>query len=146
MVQYGWLPAEQGGKMNRDRYDLPITTVSDRAAAFYRDGVDCMLSAWHGAANAFDAAIAEDPAFAIAHVARARIHQMNMEVTQARAEAALARQLAATASARERRHVEIMASVIEGQPKAALVGAEQHLAEVPRGVLVLSLLLRAFGR
>ena len=95
--------------MNRDRYDLPLTTASGRAAAFYRDGVDRMLSAWQGAANAFDAAIAEDPAFAIARAARARIHQMNMEVTQARAEAALARQLAATASERERRHVEIMA-------------------------------------
>ena len=103
--------------MNRDRYDLPVTTKSDRAAAFYRDGVDRMLSAWHGAANAFDAAIAEDPAFAIAHIARARIHQMNMEVTEARAEAALARQLAATTTQRERRHVEIMASVIEGQPE-----------------------------
>jgi tetratricopeptide (TPR) repeat protein len=145
MVQYGWWPAWQGGKMNRDRYDLPLTTESERAAAFYRDGVDRMLSAWHGAANAFDAAIAEDPAFAIAHIARARIHQMNMEVTQARAEAALARQLAATASERERRHVEIMASVIEGQPRAALTGAEQHLEEFPRDALVLSLLLGAFG-
>src|SRR5258705_987745 len=145
MVQYGWWPAWQGGKMNRDRYDLPLTTESERAAAFYRDGVDRMLSAWHGAANAFDAAIAEDPAFAIAHIARARIHQMNMEVTQARAEAALARQLAATASERERRHVEIMASVIEGQPRAALTGAEQHLEEFPRDALVLSLWLGAFG-
>ena len=46
--------------MNRDRYDLPLTTASDRAAAHYRDGVDCMLSAWHGAEDAFDKAIAED--------------------------------------------------------------------------------------
>ena len=49
--------------MNRDRYDLPLTTASDRAAAHYRDGVDCMLSAWHGAEDAFDKAIAEDPGF-----------------------------------------------------------------------------------
>jgi hypothetical protein len=26
--------------MNRDRYGLQLTTVSDRAAGFYRDGVD----------------------------------------------------------------------------------------------------------
>jgi len=31
--------------MNRDRYDLPLTTTSERAAANYRDGVDRMLSA-----------------------------------------------------------------------------------------------------
>ncbi len=130
--------------MNRDRYDLPLTTVSDSAAAFYRDGVDRILSAWYGAGEAFDRAIAEDPAFALAHIARARIHQMNMEVTEARAKAAHARQLAATASERERQHVEIMAAAIEGKPKIALTGAERHLDRYPRDALVLSLLLGAF--
>lgn len=131
--------------MNRDRYDLPLTTRSDRAAACYRDGMDRMLAAWNGADDAFDSAIAEDPDFALAHVARARIHLMNMEITEARAMAAHARQLAAAAGPRERRHVEIMAATIEGQPKAALSGAEQHLEEFPRDALILSLLLGAFG-
>jgi len=131
--------------MNRDRYDLPLTTVSDSAAAFYRDGVDRILSAWYGAGEAFDRAIAQDPAFALAHIARARIHQMNMEVTEARAKAAHARQLAATASERERQHVEIMAAAIEGKPSIALAGAERHLDRYPRDALVLSLLLGAFG-
>jgi hypothetical protein len=131
--------------MNRDRYELPLTTVSDSAAAFYRDGVDRILSAWYGAGEAFDRAIAEDPAFALAHIARARIHQMNMEVTEARAKAAHAQQLAATASERERQHVEIMAAAIEGKPKMALTGAERHLDRYPRDALVLSLLLGAFG-
>ena len=89
--------------MNRDRQDLPLTTSSDRAAAFYRDGVDCMLSAWNGADDAFDRAIAEDPDFALPYVARARIHQMNMEIAAARTKAARARQLATAASPRERR-------------------------------------------
>ena len=70
---------------------------------------------------------------------------MNMEVTEARAKAARARQLAAAASPRERRHVEIMAATIEGQSKTALSGAEQHLEEYPRDALILSLLLGAFG-
>ena len=131
--------------MNRDRYDLPLTTVSDSAAAFYRDGVDRILSAWYGAGEAFDRAIAQDPAFALAHIARARIHQMNMEVTEARAKAAHARQLAATASERERQHVEVMAAAIEGKPSIALAGAERHLDRYPRDALVFSLLLGAFG-
>jgi hypothetical protein len=131
--------------MQRDRYDLPLTTVSDSAAGFYRDGVDRILSAWYGADGAFDNAIAEDPGFALAHIARARVHQINMEVAEARAKAARARQLAAAASQRERRHVEIMAAAIEGQPRVALSGAEQHLAEFPRDALILSLLLGAFG-
>jgi hypothetical protein len=131
--------------MNRDRYDLPLTTASDRAAALYRDGVDRILAAWHGADAALDAAIAEDPDFALAHVARARVHQINMEGAAARAEAATARQLAATASRRELQHVDIVASVVEGQGRQALQAAEQHLAEFPRDALILAQLLGAFG-
>ncbi len=131
--------------MNRDRYDLPLTTVSDRAAALYRDGADRILSAWNGAGDAFDSAIIEDPAFALAHIARARVHQLNMEFTEARTKATQACQLAATVTRRERQHVEITAAAIEGRPREALTGAEQHLDEFPRDALVLSLLLGAFG-
>jgi tetratricopeptide (TPR) repeat protein len=131
--------------MNRDRYDLPLTTSSDRAAAHYRDGVDCMLSAWHGAEDAFDKAIAEDPGFALAHIGRARLHQLNMEGGKARVMAAQARELAAGATPRERGHVEIIAAVIESKPKLAVSGAEAHLEEYPRDAQVLSMLLGAFG-
>jgi tetratricopeptide (TPR) repeat protein len=131
--------------MNRDRYDLPLTTVSDRAAASYRDGVDRILSAWYGADHAFDRAIIEDPDFALAHIARARVHQLHMESAEARAKAAHARRLAATATRRERQHVDILAAAIEGQPRVALACAEQHLDEFPRDALVFGLLLGAFG-
>ncbi|HEV7409214.1 MAG TPA: tetratricopeptide repeat protein [Bradyrhizobium sp.] len=131
--------------MNRDSYDLPLTTVSDRAAASYRDGVDRILSAWYGADHAFDRAISEDPDFALAHIARARVHQLHMETAEARTEAAHARRLVVTTSRRERRHVEILAAAIEGQPRVALAGAEQHLDEFPRDALVFALLLGAFG-
>jgi tetratricopeptide (TPR) repeat protein len=131
--------------MNRDRYGLPLTTTSDRAAAYYREGVDCMLSAWHGAEDAFDKAIAEDPTFALAHVGRARLHQLNMEGGKARALAAQARELAAGATSREKGHVEVIAAAIESKPKLAVSGAEAHLEEYPRDAQVLSMLLGAFG-
>lgn len=131
--------------MKLDRYGLPLTTTSDRAAAYYVDGVDRMLAALHGADAAFDAAIAEDPDFAMAHIGRARVHQLNMEGAEARAKAAKAREHAAATSPRERQHIEIMASAIESQAKKAMTAAEQHLAEYPRDAQVLSLLLGAFG-
>ena len=40
--------------MLQDRYGLALSTSSEAAA--YRDGIDLMLSAWPGAAEAFDAA------------------------------------------------------------------------------------------
>ncbi|MDI1261681.1 MAG: tetratricopeptide repeat protein [bacterium] len=131
--------------MNRDRYDLPLTTSSDRAAAHYREGVDYMLSAWHGAEDAFDKAIAADPGFALAHIGRARLHQLNMEGGKARAMAAQARELVAGATPREKSQVEIIAAVIEGKPKVAIPAGEAHLDDHPRDAQVLSMLLGAFG-
>ncbi len=104
-------------KMNPDRYDLPLSTVSDSAAALYRDGADRIFSAWNGAGEAFDSAIVEDPAFALAHIARARVHQLNMEFTEARAKAAQARQLAATVTRRECQHIGSRPRPSRGSPE-----------------------------
>ncbi len=131
--------------MLTDRYGLQLSTASDVAAANYREGVDLLLSAWPGAAERFEAAIAADPAFALAHVAGGRVHQIHAEGTAARAKAQQARALALTATAREQSHVHVLALNIEGQSAAAVLAAERHLETWPRDALVLSLLLGAFG-
>jgi hypothetical protein len=131
--------------LQRDRYDLLLTTDSEPAAAAYREGIDGILAAWPGAAEALDRAIAADPSFALAHIARARIHQIFAEGGEARAKAARARELAAPASPRERQHIEVLAATIEGRATEALSGAEQHLEEFPRDALVFSALLGAYG-
>ncbi len=130
--------------MDRDRYGLPIST-SAAAAAEYREGIDLLLSAWPGAAERFDAAIAADASFALAHLARGRIHQMYAEAEQARAKAAVARDLAARCTAREQGHIDVIATAIEGQPARAVAAAEAHLETYPTDAVVLSLLLGAFG-
>ena len=131
--------------MQRDRFDLPLTTASDAAAAAYRDGFDRLLAAWTGVEEAFDRAIAADPEFALAYIARARMHATFAHGGEARACAARARDLAAKTTDRERGHVHVIASAIEGKPAEALAAAEQHLDTYPRDALVLLLLLGAFG-
>ncbi len=131
--------------MHTDRYGLPLSTTSDAAATAYREAIDLMLSAWPGAAAYLDRAIAADPGFAMAVIARARIHQIQVQPTEARAGAARARELAQGASLRECQHVEILALVIEGQPARALSAALAHLDAFPRDALVMSLILGAFG-
>src|SRR3954467_7729894 len=131
--------------MQQARYELPLTTESDLAASAYRAGIDCILSAWTGASEALDQAIAADPDFGLAYIARARLHQSYAENTKARAMASRARELAAGATRRERQHVEVLAAAVEGRPAEAIAGAENHLEEFPRDALVLASLLGAYG-
>ena len=116
--------------MNRDRYDLPLTTASDRAAAHYRDGVDRMLSAWHGAEDAFDQAIARRSGL------RAGAYRARPPPSDEHGRRRGARHGGAGPATGGRgqpartRHVEIMAAVIEGKPKLAVTGAEEHLENI----------------
>ena len=131
---------------HQDRYGIPLSTDQAAAAEAYRDGIDRMLSAWPGAAEAFERALAADPDFALAHVARARIHTFYQQSEAARQRAATARELVARhGTTRERSHVETLALAVEGNAAAALTAAERHLDEWPRDAVVMSLLLGAFG-
>ena len=66
-----------------DRYGLPVSTSSEAAAQAYRHGIDLMLSAWPGAAQAMDLAIETDGDFALAYAARSRNHLIYAELEQA---------------------------------------------------------------
>jgi tetratricopeptide (TPR) repeat protein len=135
-----------GGSGHQDRYGLPLSTSSPETAQAYRDGIDLMLSAWPGAAEAFDRALAADAEFALAHVARARIHSFYQQGDAARKEAAAARELGARrGTERERSHVETLALAVEGNLPAALSSALKHLESFPRDAVVMSLPLGAFG-
>ena len=129
-----------------DRRGLPLSTSSDLAAERYRDGVDLLLSAWLGAAELLEAAIAADPHFAVAHAARARLHATRSEPAEARARIATAAKIVArNGNERERSHVETLSLAILGQSALALERALAHAATWPRDVLILSLPLGAFG-
>src|SRR4029078_10611301 len=107
----------------------------------YRWGVGRLLAAWNGAEEALDRAIAADPDFALAHIARARMHAVFGRGAEARACAARARDLAAKPTERERGHVHVIASAIEGKAAQALADAERHIDAYPRDALVLVMLL-----
>ncbi|MFP6561965.1 tetratricopeptide repeat protein [Paraburkholderia sp. B3] len=129
-----------------DRYSLPLSTTSDLAAERYQAGVDLLLSLWPGAGETLDESIAADPDFALAYAARARLHAIRAEVTNARAKIAKAMELVLrNGTERERSHVEVLAFAINGQAPKALAGALAHTDRWPRDIVVLSLPLGAFG-
>jgi hypothetical protein len=129
-----------------DRYGLPISTTSPEAAIAYREGVDLMLAGWTGTAETLARAIAADPDFALAQIARARLHSFYQQGDLARRKAAVARELVAKrGTERERSHVETLALAIEGRLPEALASTLRHVEAWPRDAVVLSLPLGAFG-
>jgi hypothetical protein len=129
-----------------DRRGLPISTSSELAAERYREGTDLLLSAWPGAGETLDEAIAADPDFALAHGARARLHAIRGEAAAARASIARATEIVArNGTPRERGHVATLALAVTGQSAKALESALAHADAWPRDVLILSLPLGAFG-
>lgn len=131
---------------NVDAYGLSLSTVSPSAAEHYRLGIELMLSTWPGADGQFEAALAEDPAFALAHAALARLDAFAARPAAALARIAAARDhAAANASEREQSHVEALALTITSGPKRALAHALAHAERWPRDVLILGLPLGAIG-
>ena len=131
---------------HEDRYGLPLSTATDAAASAYREGVDLMLAGWTGTAETLERAIDADPDFALAHIARARVHSFYQQGDLARKKAALARELVARRGTdRERSHVETLALAIEGRLPEAIPATLRHVEAWPRDAVVLSLPLGAFG-
>ncbi len=128
-----------------DRFDLPVTSASAAAVADYVAAVDLLLSANIGADALLERAIAADPDFALAHIARARLLQVQARMGEAREAAARARVLADDVSAREQRHIEAIALAINGAAAEALAMVRVHAAEYPCDALPLSLALGVFG-
>lgn len=131
---------------HEDRYGLPLSTSSHEAASAYREGIDLMLAGWTGTAETLERAIAADPDFALAQIARARVHAFYQQGDLARQKAALARELVARrGTMRERSHVETLALAIEGRLPEAIASTLKHIDAWPRDAVMLSLPLGAFG-
>ena len=128
-----------------DRFDLPVTSASAAAIGDYVAAVDLLLSANTGAAELLERALAADPDFALAHVARARLLQLQARMPEARAAVARAKELRSGVSAREQQHIDTISRAVEGCATEALALVYTHASEYPRDALPLSLALGVFG-
>ena len=128
-----------------DRFGLALSTTDAAAVADYIATVDLMLSANAGAEPLLDRALAADPDFALARIAKARLYQVQARVAEAKTEAAAARALVRHVSRREARHIETIALAIDGNGTGSMALLEEHIAEYPRDGFALSLALGVFG-
>jgi hypothetical protein len=131
--------------MTRDRYGLSLSTSSAVAGQAYAEGVDRFLAAHAGAEECFDRAVAADPAFALAHVGRARSLQLLGKGALAQEAAAQAHALTPALDRRERRHVEALGLAVAGQGAHALALIREHVAEFPRDAMALAAANGVYG-
>jgi Flp pilus assembly protein TadD len=124
--------------MLTDRYELPLSTASSGARNAYVQGCEAKLTMYPGAIEAFDRAIAADPAFALAHTAKAHALLERGEVSTARASMAAANSLTAGLSEREVSHVAFFDLLVRGDAERALAALLAHLNAWPRDTVVLA--------
>lgn len=128
-----------------DRYGLALTTSSARAAELYSVGLDHSLAAEAQAEQCFAAAREEDPGFALAHIAEARMLQFRGRPAEAKAAATRARELAPAATRREQQHIDCIATAVDGDPVGALARLRAHIVEFPLDAFVLSQACGVYG-
>lgn len=131
--------------MLEDRFGNTLTTQSDRAVAHYVAALDHLFAMYNAAGDAIEAAIAQDPDFALAHCVRARALLLDGQPKQAVVVADHAVELAAGASERERAHAAIVAMVTRGDTVNALPLVREHAQAYPRDALPLSFALGVYG-
>lgn len=128
-----------------DRFDLPVTAASAEAVAEYTAAIDLLLSANIGADIGLERALTADPDFALAHIAHARLLQLQARMPEARAAAERAQALVSQLSSREQGHIAVLATAIGGNASGAVEMVRAHAAAYPRDALPLSLALGVFG-
>ncbi|MEO8541137.1 MAG: tetratricopeptide repeat protein [bacterium] len=128
-----------------DRYGLTLSTTSPRAAELYSRGLDHALAAEAPGEACFREAREEDPGFALAHIAEARLLQFRGKMAESGAALKLAQEAARSATAREQSHVACLATAISGDSPAALAAVRAHVAEYPRDAFILSQACGVYG-
>ena len=120
-----------------DRYGLPLTTSSTRAAERFIEGFDLLLEQNFGPEAQFTEAIEADPGFALAYSALAYMLHLRAQVPEARERVQQAQALAPGLSRREQQQIEAIALFINGQGPRSYALIREHLADYPRDILML---------
>lgn len=131
--------------MRTDLYGSPLSTASDAAREAYVQGVERYLAGLDGVVEAFQAAIAADPRFAMARTFLARFHQTLGDMPAARAELAAARAVLGDVSPREAAQIDMIGDLLEGRGPAGYAKIRAHVLEHPRDILVAQTCTSVFG-
>jgi len=124
--------------MLTDRYGLPLSTVSSAARDAYVRASDLLLSAFPGAIDGFEASIAADPRFALAHSGKAQALLTAGNLPAALEAIAAAKAVSAGVTVREASHIAFFEVFAAGDVDASLAALRDHLRTWPRDALALT--------
>ncbi len=124
--------------MLQDGYGLPLSTASAAARDAYVEASRLALTFYPGAAEAYDAAVAADPGFALAYAGKAQVLLRQGQVAAARSSLEKAKHLSAGLSDREASHLGFFDLVFAGRTDTAIAALYAHLASWPRDALVVA--------
>ncbi len=131
--------------MLADRYGLPLTTNLPEAQSAYITGVDHILAATFGASEAFGAAVAADPGFALGHVGLARARMYEGDMAGAQQAIKSAHSCASGLTEREASHLAIFDLLVQGRVVEVRQAVQEHTAQHPRDVLAAQICTNIFG-
>ena len=131
--------------MFKDRYDNSLNTNSEAAVAGYIEGVDRVLAGSADMCGPFEAALAVDEGFALAHAGLARAAVLSGDMPKAKAAIARAKELAEGGDHRVGSHINALGLLFAGKAAAALEAVREHVAVYPRDALVAQLGTSVFG-
>lgn len=131
--------------MLADSYGNPISTSSQSARDHYDRGLRLFLGGEYGALQAFQAAVTEDPDFALGHAACARAAMMSAQMAEAKAAIQRAQNLTQSVEMRERQHIDCIGLLLSGQAQKARMAVLAHVQTYPRDALAAQLCANVFG-
>ena len=132
----------QNGATVKDRYELPLTTESQRAADHYVNAVDMFIAQTYGVEKEFERSVEADEGLAVGHAAIGLLQLYRSAPDEAKKSASHAKALAVHATRRERQQVEAISLMIHGQNEKAYRLIQEHLKEFPRDIMMLRLASR----
>ena len=132
----------QNGYGVKDRYELPLTTESHKAADHYVDALDMFIAQTYGVEREFERAVDSDDGLAVAHAALGLLQLYRSAPEEAKESVARAKALAVNATKRERQQVEAIGLMVSGRNDKAYRLIQEHLKEFPRDILMVRLASR----
>ena len=132
----------QNGTAVKDRYELPLTTESQKAADHYVNAVDMFIAQTYGVEKEFERSVEADEGLAVGYAAVGLLQLYRSAPDEAKKSASHAKALAVHATRRERQQVEAISLMIHGQNEKAYRLIQEHLKEFPRDIMMLRLASR----